>query len=337
MRSMKSCCRRIGKDSLRPGVTRAGLFGGQFNGNSRKIRSLSIRSDSRLVARICAFRAPPAAMRSGQRRQLIEDVFATVEDQERAPVAQQRQQARHRILRTDGQSQRGCDGARYQPGIGQRAEIDEEDLAGESRKLAMSHGDGDRRLADAAGADDGDEAMQRCKFGCDLLDGLLLRPISLASAGGLTRARRGWSSPAAVCGCRRRRRLGRRGSEGKAIAAPGNVDDVAGTCGAIAERLAQRGDVETKAAFIHVHIGPDPLDQFSLVHHHAGPFGKRNEENIERAAADVQWERRPSPAGETWEAVPERTKGYFWVLGVARPARVVALCQNRCPDFMLLL
>ena len=78
----------------------------------------------------------------GQRRELVDDVLAAVEDQQRPPVAQERQQARYRVLGIDGQAKRGGDGAGNEPGIRQCAEIDEADLtveglqAGDARRRA---------------------------------------------------------------------------------------------------------------------------------------------------------------------------------------------------------
>ena len=65
----------------------------------------------------------------GQRRELVDDVLAAVEDQQHPPAAQERQQARHRVFGIDGQAERGGDGAGNEPGIRQRAEIDEAHLA----------------------------------------------------------------------------------------------------------------------------------------------------------------------------------------------------------------
>ena len=45
--------------------------------------------------------------------------------------------------------------------------------------------------------------------------------------------------------------------------------------------------MEAKAAFVHVHISPDLLDQLSLVDDFAGAFGKDNED-VESAASEVK-------------------------------------------------
>ncbi len=82
-----------------------------------------------------------------------------------------------------------------------------------------------------------------------------------------------------------RDRLGERGDE--AIAAPGHVDDVAGGFAGIAQHLAQRRDVEAQAALVDIDVGPDALDQLSLVDDFAGTLGEENQD-IEGAAADME-------------------------------------------------
>ncbi|MEY9504601.1 hypothetical protein ABIE87_004159 [Bradyrhizobium diazoefficiens] len=74
---------------------------------------------------------------------------------------------------------------------------------------------------------------------------------------------------------------------GETIAASGDVDDVAGTFAGIAQRLAQRRDVEAQAAFVDRHAGPDALDQLALVNDLAGALGEKNQ-NVECAAAKVK-------------------------------------------------
>ncbi|GLH80317.1 hypothetical protein SSBR45G_52260 [Bradyrhizobium sp. SSBR45G] len=45
--------------------------------------------------------------------------------------------------------------------------------------------------------------------------------------------------------------------------------------------------METKAAFVDMHVGPDALDQLALVHDLAGPLGK-DDEDVEGATADMK-------------------------------------------------
>ena len=76
-----------------------------------------------------------------------------------------------------------------------------------------------------------------------------------------------------------------RGDE--AIAAAWYVDDITGRFAGIAECLAQRRDVEAKTALVDIDVGPDALDQLSLVDDFAGALGQEDE-NIERTAADMK-------------------------------------------------
>lgn len=137
---------------------------------------------------------------------------------------------------------------------------------------------GDRGLANAPRADNGHEAVHR-ELGANLVDGF--------SASDHSRKRGGKSSRGCDLAGRLRRRCIMRERCGEAIAAPGNIDNVAGTCGTIVERFSQSGDVEAKAALVHIHVGPDPLNQFSLVDDFAGVLGE-SDEDIERAAPDVE-------------------------------------------------
>ena len=144
----------------------------------------------------------------------------------------------------------------------------------------MPDRDRDRGLADAAGADDGHEAMLR-KFGCNLLDGFRsVQPSWRAGRAGTEQDGR----------CRQTVRAKVRHGQcsREAITSARDVDDIAGADGAITKGLAQCGDVEAQAAFVDIHIGPDLLDQLSLVHDLAGTLRKENE-NIERTAAEVKW------------------------------------------------
>lgn len=75
---------------------------------------------------------------------------------------------------------------------------------------------------------------------------------------------------------------------GKAIAAAGNVEDISGTPDPVTEGLTQSGDVETEAALVDVDVGPDALDQFSLVDNFTWVFGK-HDENVECSPADGKW------------------------------------------------
>ncbi len=144
----------------------------------------------------------------------------------------------------------------------------------------MPDRNGNRSLADAARADQCHEAIERQSIR-DLLDDLLssdhLRKLSRQGARRDDFGREDRLS-----------RLGERSD--KAIAATGHIQDIAGRLAGIAERLAQRCDMEAQTALVDIHVGPDALDQLPLVDHFTGALGKQDQ-NIERAAADVK--RRP--------------------------------------------
>jgi hypothetical protein len=46
--------------------------------------------------------------------------------------------------------------------------------------------------------------------------------------------------------------------------------------------------MESKTALVHVDIGPNTFDQFSLIDDLARPL-RENDENIERPASDMNW------------------------------------------------
>ena len=93
-----------------------------------------------------------------QRRHRFDEMLASIEDQQNALVAQICDQIGRRIVRLDRQAEHRGDRRRHQVGIAEHAEIDEQHRAGESFDQMMSDRYRHRGLADAAGADDGDEA-----------------------------------------------------------------------------------------------------------------------------------------------------------------------------------
>jgi hypothetical protein len=88
----------------------------------------------------------------------LDEVLAGVEDQKNSLVPQMGQQARRRVARLNRQPQHGGGRCGDEGRIAEHGEVDEEDGAGESLHQVMPDCDRRRGLADAAGADDGDEA-----------------------------------------------------------------------------------------------------------------------------------------------------------------------------------
>ena len=141
--------------------------------------------------------------------------------------------------------------------IVQHAEIDEEHGPREGLDQVMADRHRDRRLADAAGADDRDEA-------CSVQpsrkpENIIVAPDHPDRAGGQVAVA---GSAAADAGSWARS-LDRDDRRHEAVASPGQGLDVACAVLPIAERLAQAGDVEPQAAFFHRDVGPDaaPTDR----------------------------------------------------------------------------
>ena len=107
-----------------------------------------------------------------QGSELVDDVFAAVEDQQHPAAAQERQQPRYRVVGIDGQAKGGGDRAGNEPRRPSARQNRQSRPGPRSPQLTMRDGECDRGLADAAGADDGDEPMQG-EFGRDLLDGVV--------------------------------------------------------------------------------------------------------------------------------------------------------------------
>ena len=96
-----------------------------------------------------------------QHRDGIDEMLAGIEDQQNSLVAQMRDQARRRIARLNGEAEHGGGRGGHQVRIAQHGEIDEEHGASKGFEQVMPDRDRGRRLADAAGTDDGDEARRR--------------------------------------------------------------------------------------------------------------------------------------------------------------------------------
>ena len=119
--------------------------------------------------------------------------------------------------------------------------------------------DGDRGLAHAAGAHDGHEAFR------DELGGHRKDVIGTPHHPG--QARREEVGPGEAGGDPLTPDMagGRSGDRGdEAVAPPGQGGDVSRAVDAVAERLAQAGDVEPQAALVHGDVGPDPGDEVLL-------------------------------------------------------------------------
>ncbi|MGY4286626.1 hypothetical protein ACVWXO_005846 [Bradyrhizobium sp. LM2.7] len=143
----------------------------------------------------------------------------------------------------------------------------------------MPDGHCDRGLADAARADHGHEAMERKPVRYFLDD--LLASDHLCE--------RRWKGARTddFGGGRDDRRGSLREGGDEAIAATRHIDHITGSFAGIAERLAQRCDMEAQTALVDIDVGPDALDQHSLVDDFTGAPGEKDQ-NIQRAAAEMQ-------------------------------------------------
>nr|WP_238578702.1 hypothetical protein [Inquilinus limosus] len=214
----------------------------------------------------------------------VDHMLAAVEDQQEAAVAQMGDQAGHRILRPDRQAQHRCHGDRHQAGIGHQPEIDEQGGAGEGIQQLMRHRRRHRGLADPAGADDGDEARR----------GQLLRqgPHAVLPPHHPRQPRRqegGAGEGGADRGRALRHRRGRTRPQDRrheAVAPSRQRRDVARAVLAVAQRLAQPGDVEAQAALLDDHVGPHLGDQLALADRLVRA-GDEGHQDVQRPGAEI--------------------------------------------------
>jgi len=217
----------------------------------------------------------------GQRRRGVDHMLAAIEDQQHPPVAKQGNQARGRIAGLNRQSERGGDRTRHQKRIVDRPEIEKMNSADKLRQQFVAHRDGDRGLADATRAHDGDEAfaLQLIRY---LANGLVTPHYSgqagrqVAGLIGHWPLRNGsaW-------------RIRTRDWRDEAVSLPRQRRHISA-----AQRLAKRGDMDSQAAFIDREARPDPRHQIVFADDLARLFGQ-DDENVERTRAEMK--RDPFP------------------------------------------
>ncbi|MHA6645403.1 hypothetical protein ACX3P1_22655 [Mesorhizobium sp. A623] len=105
----------------------------------------------------------------GQHGDSLDDVLAIVEDQKQLSLRQRGDQRGDRVARLHGQAKCCCNRACDEALVGERSEVDECDRFSKLPPEPMSDGDGDGRLAHAAGTDDRDESIchQLRQYGFD--------------------------------------------------------------------------------------------------------------------------------------------------------------------------
>ena len=97
----------------------------------------------------------------GQRRGRVDHVLAVVEHQQELPAGQRMwPRAAGDVAGAEFEPDRRGDRGRNQAGIGKRRELGEPDAVGKFRQQLARGRDGEPRLADAAGAGEGDQPMR---------------------------------------------------------------------------------------------------------------------------------------------------------------------------------
>ncbi len=211
----------------------------------------------------------------GQPRNGPDHMLAAIEHDQHPLVGQEGEDGRLEVDALDEAAERQRDGARNIGRIGERTEIDEANRA-VAELPAQRVGDrhGDRRLADAARPDDGDEALRQ-ELCSQRGDGL--RPADQQPRGRRERLR--LRRPGADSGRAVAVRAPDRRGEG--VAAAGNVDDV--FVRALPQRLPQGGDLHPKIGFLDDDVRPDAFDQLPPAHDLARPVDQRDQD-VKRAA-----------------------------------------------------
>src|ERR1700733_3948712 len=135
-------------------AVRPASSGGQSSEYNKWTCSLSTRSASRLVARMCACRASLTTRSANAAATPI--TCSQLSSTRRiflSPI-----QTSEWVLALHHQPKCRCDRCRHELRIGQRSQIDEEHRVMESINQRMSDGDCYGRFSDTAGTDDADEA-----------------------------------------------------------------------------------------------------------------------------------------------------------------------------------
>ena len=177
-------------------------------------------------------------------------MLAIVEQQKHPLVSKAGDQAGKRILSTHFQAEHGRDRARHQARVAERREIDQPDAVLVTGDHALSDGKGDRRLADAAGADDRHQALAR-KSRDERRHGFVTADHSCYRERQIVHPRRR--------SCRRQRssRWPIEAYWGDEIVAPSwNGDDVAMAALAVAEGTAQGADLNLQIRFFDEGLRP---------------------------------------------------------------------------------
>ncbi len=230
----------------------------------------------------------PAGRQDGQDRKTPEQSFgevghridkmlAAIEDQQHPATMKNRNQALIGLLRRQ-QPASGCShGIRDHARHADRGEIDEGHAVGKHVAELVPELEGKRRLADPGRPDKREKAAFEER-------GSSLGKCFLVSDRVTERVGQLWAldHPPAPGGAGRIRpgHL-----PGKAIATPGDRRDVPDLLCALTQRLAERGDMEAKAAFLDDHAGPGGLSELPLGDDLAGT-GNQGAQYVHRTPAE---------------------------------------------------
>jgi hypothetical protein len=217
----------------------------------------------------------------GQFRNRVEHMLAVVQQQQQRLVLEEGQDVGHGVVHAGGQAQGRGERIRHAPCVAEGSEVDE--VNGRLRRFRRDGGS-DRhrhgRLPDAAGTDDGHEAVPANLLG-QQGDGRF-SPHDAIQRG----------HQAARCLLRGRLRPGPVGSGDagqwgdEAVASIGSADDVAAIVPSIAQCLAQSGDVNGKIALDDDGAVPDRLEEVVPRDEAPRPFDQQRQD-VEGAASEV--------------------------------------------------
>jgi hypothetical protein len=208
-------------------------------------------------------------------------VLAAVEDQQHPAIVEVVDDAGREVVRLHHQSQ--CRSGDFGDVVVRAAqsEVEKAHAVAESLGLLVRDGEGDGRLADAARSVDRDEAVggQQLGYGAQIR---VTAQHARRSSG-----QAGLASTRGDRGCRRLVSWVVPGhAADEAVASAGAVHDVGVAAAPAAERLAQAGDLNTQAAFLHGEAGPCFGDQLLLGHYAARVFHQQDQD-IEGTAAEA--------------------------------------------------
>jgi hypothetical protein len=182
-------------------------------------------------------------------------------------------------------SQGRCDGPNNKVRISKASQVDKVDFSAKMFGNCVSYGHGDRRLADASGAEQGHKAF-RSKVFTDLTQ-YTVAPNHPS-----------WSrkqhTPLATSSILSSVAVDSGNNADEGVSPSLNVGDVPVSEFAIAERFADRGHVHPETSLLYVHVGPDAINEVLLCDDLTGTRGEMDQ--------DVK---RPAAKGERLTVAPE--------------------------------